>query len=772
MPAFGFSAPAPAAVDTPSVSASQFKDFTRCERLWWFHKVAGIKEREKQHFVIGSALHGCAERYQIGTSVGQVYRPGWDAGLTDDERDWVKKSVDYAISLGLWERIPGRLVEFPICMLVGPLDAQGMPLVARSVVYEDDKGVRKIKPPTCLVDGSPLPPGALSMPHYNGFIDFLDLDLPAPLIGDHKSAKSRRYALTPEKLAHDVQMRCYAAGVFGLMPEAQIIRLRHNVFLKDPKAPTPAYPVDTTVDRLAIEIHWQQVIAWSKKMQSLRKNFPAGEGPARADAWYQVDSAIQCGHPEECQGYGGCTFKDVCHGRCSAQQLLARIDLDPAQPAEVKFGLRSKETRMAFGRPAPSFSAGMDVYVLDPENPSTQYVARIDILDTPPNPHNPTGVPESTLCVWPNADIEPDFTSLGAVYRVCLPKSSLMLIPLPTAKVIGYEQGLRDSGVTEGLEWKPAVKAPVTSVASVPVRPPPEVVFGLRPSSPTTATITEIKADSVPPAPAPCPLPNTGAETKVGDMLVVAPSEAKFWKPLAGKSAKVVEIMPGEIPGNVLFSVEIDGLPYPDVLPSRFLLPSNSMAALAHANAGKMMHMVLDGGSLTLNTAIEAVYNDGFMILAGTRKVLWPQVESMELFDEKKHVPVSTKDAEKAAAKEEKAAAKAAAKEAAKVEKEAAKVTAEVTAEVTSPKNPIEGVNQAIAAVEEALKVGKTTRKVVEALMPPLKHLKDLLDSGYVQNAVPAPMPSGGDPVMRGAVKVALTHAIGVLTEAMNKIPE
>jgi hypothetical protein len=771
--------------EAPSVSASQFKDFTRCQRLWWFHKVAGVKQREKQHFIVGHCLHERAETYQIGKPGDLLFPPGWDKGLEDDQREWVKDATDKAISLGLWERIPGRLVEFPVCMLVGHNDHQGMPLLARAETYLDPKGVRKIHAPTALINGEPLPRDWNRLPHYNGFMDFFDQVLPEPLIGDHKSAKSRRYALTPEKLACDVQMTCYSAAALALMPEAKAVRLRHNVFLKDPCAPEPAYAVNARVVRDEVARHWINVTAWSVRMSELRSTVPAGEGDARADNWHKVKSAIEDGNSDECRGYGGCTFRDVCFGRCTAAQLLARLDApDPmkfVKPIEKTYSLRppTKEiATMAFNKPAtPTFAAGQDVYVLDPENATIQYRARIDVLDAPANPQAPGAPPESSIVLWPDADVEPNFGSLGIAYRICIPKSALMGIPLATAKVTGYMAAAQAAGITEGLEWSPAANAPSVAVpavetAKVPEKPAKDDKYALRapghiPPNPQGPLLDPPPATTPVNPAVEAGLVFNGAGTKVGDMLVVARSTHTFWAKLEGKAAKVCDITAGDAPGTVLFSVEIEGAPYEHVLASRFQVPTNSYANIASANLGKIVHLVLDKGALTINAAVEAIYNDGFMILAGTRKVAWDDIVSMEAFDEKIHVP------ERQPTKEEKAEAKAAAKEEKAAAKTAAKAAEGLATTPIEPTTPAAAVAQAITLCEEALKAGKVTRKIIEAVLPLLKVIQA---GGGLENGlpitVPAPAAGAGDPVVRGVVKVALTHAIGVLNEALGKIGE
>ena len=700
----------------------------------------------------------------------------------------------------MWERVPGRLVEFPLCMLIGHFDKQGMPLVCRADVYDDEKGVRKIHAPKVLLNGDPLPAQWDHLPHYNGFIDFADMVMPSPLIGDHKSAKSRRYALTPAKLQVDVQMNCYSAGALALLPEAQSVRLRHNVFLKDPAATEPAYPVNAEVTRDEVNRHWRQVVSWSIEMAELRKFHPMGEGVERADGWHKVKGAVEDGRPDECQGYGGCPFRDVCFGRCSAQQLLTRLDApNPtflSKPPEVKFGIRSSPTKenaaMAFNRPAPVFAAGQDIYVLDPENAQVQYRARIDTLDMPPSAGGPAT--ESTIVLWPNVDVEPDFNSLGINFRICVPKSFLMAIPLATAKVMGYADALRATGTTEGLEWTPAVKvatpAPAAvETAKVPEKPAPDKAFGLKPSAPTAAPVTEAKVDPTPVVGTNavvtsinCQPVYTGAGAKVGDKLVVAPSEHKFWKPLAGKEATITEITEGDTPGSVLLCVEIEGLPYDNgILPSRFLLPPNSIQAFVSANAGKTVHLVLDGGALMVNTPIEAVYNDGLTILAGTRKVAWADIQTIELFDETKHVPIGAKAEAKAAEKEAKAQEKAAAKEAKAEAKAAAKNTpAGESMTELPPLTANQALDQAVGICEEALKAGKVTRKIIEAILPLLKQVQagglvTISGEGAITGSVDirpaiAPPAGAGDPVVRGIIRVAMTHAIGVLNEALTKI--
>ncbi len=595
-----------AAIEANS-SASQIKSWNLCKRLWFFEKICGIKQREAQHFIIGTVLHGVAERYLAGTftSWEGLFPEGWSKRLSEYESNWVQRMAMKAVEGGLWQAAPGSQVEVPIAFLVGDehVDARGLPLLAKADTYQDDHGIRRVGKITTMYDGSPLPANWNRLPPYIGFIDHLSLWDNPPRVTDHKTAKNRTYATTASKLAEDTQVISYAALPMVLRPEVAEVRVRHAVFIKEEGGPDP-YPVEVPITLEKVLATWKAIRQASADMQALRVTAPKitieGNPFARANNWQKVKSAIEEGRAKEaCSCYGGCKFKDICFGRATAEQVVRRMDSPDQMPLvrrdtqpEQKFGLKgrppttpsrpydapsrfptrtpppSQEPQMPFA--AKPLTVNQDVYIIDPEDAATQYRARI-------TEHKADG--SVALALYPNADVVPDFTTLSARYRIDVPAAQALGIPSLTAKVKGYQDALIAVGVADGLEWQAAAVGgtPALAATTKPVtKPPRDGAFGIKgipgaaptpPAASTPAPATTLAA------PIPLP-PGTPAwalpEVADGTVVVVKPSTHSFWSTLVGKRATVYATGPGEIQGSTDLSVMIDGLPHQGVNAHRF----------------------------------------------------------------------------------------------------------------------------------------------------------------------------------------------------------
>jgi hypothetical protein len=747
-------------------SSSQHKTWNRCKRLWWATKVAGLRERQKQHFVIGHALHAVAELYITGqtTSWEGLFPPGWDKGLDDHERLWIRGSAEKAVAKGVWQAIPDSMIEFPICFLVGDehVDARGLPLLARAETYKDAQGVRRVARPVSLYDGSPLPAGWDRLPPYVGFIDHLILWESPPTIADHKTAKNRSYATTPGKLAEDEQVLSYSAVPMVLRPDVDLVKLRHNVFLKNDGAPDP-YVVAAVAPLEKVQQVWKEIRFNSAAMQQVRQAAPRINDPAnpyrRADNWQKVKGAIEEARPQACKEYGGCMLKDLCQGRCTAEQIVRRLDSpDPldlvkrdAPPAvEQKFGLNIKSTPshhpatstasiqrtpMPFpgAKPAPLLALNQDVYVLDPEDVNIQLRARVLEL-------NADGA--ARIALYPNPDVQPDFASLGVAYLPpdFMPRDKVLTIPHPTAKIHNYQELCQAAGFDAvSIAWSPAPVASTPNIAATakPVaKPDRDGAFGLKGVTTAAASVAAPTATAVPVVPFTPPFdPKWAQSLKEGESVLVRQSEHKFWGPLAGKLATITGIAPGEPEGSVMLTVTIEGHPYPDVMASRFEPSSPAVAeegdpSLARAKAliGKHVGVVLHSTSALTNCILEAVDATGITILGGKHK-LWSDVKSLDPMGQ---IPGAqpSKEAKAAAreeAKEQKQAAKDAEKAAKAAAKEAAKAGTQTALAGTNPPpqvNPAGALDSALEAVQAVLTGGKVTRKALEGILPLLQSAK------------------------------------------------
>lgn len=320
------------------VSASQLKTADLCMRKWAFEKVWGVRTPSAYHHDYGKALHDVGERYmaQVVTSWDDLFPASWARNLLPKDREQIQGLVRKAVEQGVWRARQGLIVEHPIALLVGRRmrDHRGMPLVARALTYQNDVGVRAVARLLSMHDGSPLPIAWDDLPPLVGFVDIFDLWAQVePIVEDHKTAKNTRYVLTAEDLTDDIQMLSYAASVFGLRPDVDRVRVRHNVFVKDPQEPNPVFATEAVVTVDQVRRKWDWVVDVSERMQLIRtlvKDQPVDptKPEHRADAWHRVPGAVdeEGGYERACKAYGGCAFQDACKRRCTAAQVVQRVD--------------------------------------------------------------------------------------------------------------------------------------------------------------------------------------------------------------------------------------------------------------------------------------------------------------------------------------------------------------------------------------------------------------------------------------------------------------
>lgn len=483
--------------DYPHISASQIKTWDICIRKWWLDKVAKIRQPSRAHFDVGHALHHISERYQLrlASSWEDVFDPGWDKKLEGDMPAWIRTMAAAAVQKGLWQATDDVQVEYPMAMLVGRewVDERGMPWLVHADSYMGKDGVRHIRRPTKLIDGRPLPVGWDVLPVFVGFVDQCYLTRTPPEVGDHKSAKNRKYATTAEKLEREVQMLTYAAGVLAHRRDATFVNLRHNVFLKSMQDADGAYEVRAIARLDQIRAEWARVIQIAEDMKLLREARPVVIDPAnkfaRGNGFLGVKSAIEAGCAKEsCNMYGGCPFKAACHGHQTMESVVRLIDApryalpglpvvgaappptktfglnlgassQQAPPSASRFGLNhptmrpktapAQESAMPFApKPAtPPQPTPNDFYLLDGDDPRVQFRVR----EVPGSQ-----VPDCThLALWPHVDLEPLWAELPVAYM--LPdweRSKLSPIPFPNAALTGYHAALVSANMGAGAEWK------------------------------------------------------------------------------------------------------------------------------------------------------------------------------------------------------------------------------------------------------------------------------------------------------------------------------
>lgn len=809
-------------------SASQHKTFDACRRKWAFEKVWGVKDRERHHFVFGHVLHSVAERYILGktTSWEELFPKAWNAGLDEYESNQIRTMASKAVERGVWQAVPDSYIEFPLAFLVGPefVDARGLPLLAKADTYHDEHGVRRIAQLTSLYDGRPLPPGWNVLPPYVGFIDHMILAATPPTISDHKTSKNRKYATTPGKLAEDLQVLSYAAVPMAIRPEVDLVQLRHNLFLKDDSAEPYVVPAVAPFDK--VRATWNHIRANAVDMLRIRQDAPkvvdASNPYARANNWQRVKSAIEEGRTKDaCETYGGCPFKDICFGRATAEQVIRRLDSpDPqtiVRAPEPTFGLRgrpaptpsqpynapsrfapkltttptipwptlpdgkpdlsplfpntqppaprrSQELSMPFASPARALAVGQDVYIVDPENAALQYRARVLTLTDQ----------EAGLALYPNPDIAPVFDTLGASYRVLIPKETVLTLPHVTAKVRGYQDTLKEMGQTENSDWTAATApttAPALAVTDKPTtKPPRDGAFGLKGAPVTTPVPVAEALPAGTPAWALHGIAN-------GTVLTVKPTTHTYWSKYVGKQATVAGTEPGDIEGSTNIHVVIEEHPHPAVNAHRFELATIRPEV---ALVGQVVVLTLKSTFSAYNCVLEGANADGVTYLNG-RKAPWSDVKSLVIMGEGQIPGAPPTPEQKAAAKAAAKAEKAAAKEAAKAATPAApSADAAAPAQQAVPGTesvptiePGQALQNAIEAVQAALDGGKVTRKVLEGVAPLLaaaKTYQDWLASGV--SAAPQTTPKLPPLFKPSEIGLVVEQAKALVTKASNMLAQ
>lgn len=286
------------------ISASQDETYTRCKRNWWFAYPHRMPSIPKGDLDFGSVIHNVCERFLKADDTGrdeddnpvELYPDGWDSvedkkgkrTISPVQSDLIKRLVAKAIDEGTLERRPGRTVEQWFS--------------------------RELIPGVTMV----------------GKIDML---LPGE-VQDHKSTKAMKWAKnekpdSPNYLGKSLQMLDYAHEALVADPSLEVVRLRHNVFCKDPEQPI-VRKVDVTVTRAVVMANWQRLMKASWEMQVLTQQ------DLKEDQWADVPGP---GEPDACEAFGGCPFVRICAGVESPAQYRKRTD------AQIK---NKKNTQKAF----------------------------------------------------------------------------------------------------------------------------------------------------------------------------------------------------------------------------------------------------------------------------------------------------------------------------------------------------------------------------------------------------------------------------------------
>jgi hypothetical protein len=239
----------------------------------------------------GTVIHAVCERYLLADDTGrdsdgepvELYPDGWGS-VTDKKgkrtispvsADLIKRLVAKAIEEGILERRPEREVE---------------------KWFE-----RELIPGVTMVGK-------------------IDMVLPGE-IQDHKSTKAMKWAKSekrdsPNYLGKSLQMLDYAHEALVVDPNLEVVRLRHNVFCKDPERPI-VRKVDVTVTRAEVMANWQRLMKLAWEMQVLDHQ------ELSADQWEEVPGPSE---PDACEAFGGCPFLRICTKVDTPEQYRKRTD--------------------------------------------------------------------------------------------------------------------------------------------------------------------------------------------------------------------------------------------------------------------------------------------------------------------------------------------------------------------------------------------------------------------------------------------------------------
>lgn len=281
-------------------SATQHETFGQlCKRKWWLKNVRKLPEIVRAHQVFGTVLHQVAERYVSADDLGRdangnpvdLFPPGWEVAkgkfgqpsegsCNPVEQQLIRKLVAKAIEEGILERLPGRLVEDSFRITV--IESEG--------------------------DGSHV--------QLSGFIDLYYVD--PPMVIDHKTVKTMKYAKSENALKKDTQMLTYAKRVLEQrrslgLPDPPSILLQHNAYCKDPNNPVIRRTrAEVTVQQ--VEDAWVERQAEALEMDLLRD---------RINSWSEIPDPIN--KISACQAYGGCSYQPICQGRESEKGYEQRL---------------------------------------------------------------------------------------------------------------------------------------------------------------------------------------------------------------------------------------------------------------------------------------------------------------------------------------------------------------------------------------------------------------------------------------------------------------
>jgi hypothetical protein len=298
------------------ISASQDELYTRCKRAWWLSYPHRMPSIAKGDLDFGSVIHNVCERYLLADDTGRVPLPPEGEGQVGPHLVvWVDgplagqpagRPVD--LYPAGWDSVTDKKGK----RTIAPISAD---LIKRLVAKAIDEGILERRPDRQVEKWfeRELISGVMMV----GKIDML---LPGE-VQDHKSTKAMKWAKSekpdsPNYLGKSLQMLDYAHEALVVDPNLEVVRLRHNVFCKDPTQPI-VRKVDVTVTRAEVMANWQRLMKLAWEMQVLdHQELPE-------DQWAEVQGPSE---PDACEAFGGCPFVRICAGVDTPAQYKKRTD--------------------------------------------------------------------------------------------------------------------------------------------------------------------------------------------------------------------------------------------------------------------------------------------------------------------------------------------------------------------------------------------------------------------------------------------------------------
>ena len=297
-------------------SASQDETATRCIRNWWFAYPQRMPSIAKGDLDFGTVIHNVCERFLLADDTGRVPLPPKSEGhvgphiVVWTEGSLVGQPAGRPVDLypAGWDSVTDKKGK----RTISPVSAD---LIKRLVAKAIEEGILERRPDRKIEQWfeQELIPGVT----MRGKIDML---LPGE-VQDHKSTKAMKWAKSEKKdsphyLGDSLQMLDYAHEALVVDPSLEIVRLRHNVFCKDPDQPI-VRKVDVTVTRAEVMANWQRLMKLAWEMQVLDQQ------ELTEDQWEEVPGP---GEPDACEAFGGCPFLRICAGADTPAQYRKRTD--------------------------------------------------------------------------------------------------------------------------------------------------------------------------------------------------------------------------------------------------------------------------------------------------------------------------------------------------------------------------------------------------------------------------------------------------------------